>query len=173
VEGWLQVELDSQRKRPTGWALSLLMSAIGDAMFTRIIIALVALAVAFAILGADTQPAIKKVSPTPTSPASGQEMFMTHCAACHGRDARGTGPAGAALKTPPADLTKLSAKNGGKFPEMKVYATIRGDSDNPAHGSKEMPVWGSVFQSMAKDNGAIVQMRISNLTGYIKSIQGK
>jgi mono/diheme cytochrome c family protein len=143
-------------------------------MFTRIIIALVAIVVGFAVLGADTPPAIKKVSPTPTSPASGKEMFMTYCVACHGRDAKGTGPAAASLKVPPADLTQLSAKNGGKFPELRVFGVIHGDTDRPtAHGSKEMPVWGNVFQSMSRDNGAGTQMRVANLTAYIKSIQAK
>ncbi len=142
-------------------------------MFTRIIVALVALVVAFAILGADTRPVLKKVPPSVTSPASGKEMFNTYCAVCHGRDAKGGGPAVSALKVPPPDLTQLTSKNNGKFPELKVYGTIRGDSELPAHGSKDMPVWGNVFQSMSRDNGAGMQMRVANLTAYIKSMQAK
>lgn len=142
-------------------------------MLTRIICALVALVVAFAVLGADTHPSIKKVPPSPTSPASGKEMFNSYCAVCHGKDAKGGGPAAAALKTPPPDLTQLTARNGAKFPELRVYGAIRGDADTPAHGSKDMPVWGPVFQSMGRDNGASTQMRTANLTAYIKSLQGK
>lgn len=143
-------------------------------MFTRIIIALVALVVAFAILGADTHPELKKVSPSPTSPASGQEMFTTYCGVCHGPEGRGDGPAAAALKTPPADLTQLAARNGGKFPELRVVGAILGDSDRPAaHGSREMPVWGPVFRSLNRDNGAGTQMRVANLTAYIRSLQAK
>ena len=141
-------------------------------MLTRIIVALFTLVISFAILGAQ-QPTIKKVSPTPTSPASGEDMFKTYCAVCHGRDGKGGGPAVAALKNPPPDLTTLAAKNAGKFPELRVFGTIHGDVELAAHGSKDMPVWGSVFQSMARDNGASRQMRISNLTAYIKSIQAK
>jgi mono/diheme cytochrome c family protein/uncharacterized membrane protein len=37
--------------------------------------------------------------------ATGEGLFATHCAACHGAEGRGDGPAGAALKTMPADLT--------------------------------------------------------------------
>jgi mono/diheme cytochrome c family protein len=137
-------------------------------MFTRIVVVLVAVAVAFAILGAD----IKKVAPKTTSPASGEDMFMQYCAVCHGTDAKGAGPAAKALKMPPADLTQLSAHNGGKFPELRVYGAIHGDVEMPAaHGSKDMPVWGAVFQSMSKDSGAGMQMRVSNLTAYIKSLQ--
>jgi mono/diheme cytochrome c family protein len=142
-------------------------------MFTRIIIALVALVVAFAVLGADTRPAIKKISPQPTSPASGEQMFVTYCAACHGPDGKGGGPASAALKIPPADLTTLTARNDGTFPELRVFSAIHGDLQLAAHGSKDMPVWGAVFQSMSRDNGASTQLRISNLTLFIKSIQAK
>jgi|ERR1017187_3386032 mono/diheme cytochrome c family protein len=143
-------------------------------MFKGMIVALVALVVGFAILGADTQPVVKKVSPTPTSPASGQEMFKAYCAVCHGTDAKGGGPAANAMKVPPADLTQLASKNGGKFPELKVYGIIHGDAEMPtAHGSKDMPVWGNVFQSMSRDNGAGMQQRVANLTAYIKSLQAK
>lgn len=139
-------------------------------MLTRSIVALFTLVVAFAILGAD-QPTIKKVPPSPTSPASGKEMFNSYCVACHAKDGKGGGPAVAALKIPPPDLTTLSAKNSGKFPELRVFGSIHGDVEMPAHGSKDMPVWGSVFQSMGHDNGATTQMRVANLTAYIKSMQ--
>jgi len=141
-------------------------------MFTRVVIALVALVVAFAILGADTPTAIKKVQPSRTSPSSGKDMFATYCAVCHGRDGKGGGPAVAALKMPPPDLTTLTRRNSGKFPELRVFNTINGDLNVPAHGSKDMPVWGDVFRSMERDNAA-QQMRVSNLTKYIESLQSK
>ena len=99
-------------------------------------------------------------------------MFRTYCAACHGQDARGDGPAAAALKKAPSNLTELSAHNGGKFPDLKVLATIGGDSDMSAHGSKDMPVWGALFPSVSGSQ-AEVQLRLSNLTEYLKSIQAK
>jgi len=116
---------------------------------------------------------VKKTAVTPTSPSSGQEMFVTYCAACHGKDAKGDGPAAPALKKAPADLTTLAQKNGGKFPELKIYDTIKGDSNTPAHGSKDMPVWGTVFQSLSHGDSGQVQLRISNLTKYIESLQAK
>jgi mono/diheme cytochrome c family protein len=143
-------------------------------MFKGLIVALVALVVGFAILGADSQPVVKKVSPEPTSPASGKDMFQAYCAVCHGTDAKGGGPAANAMKVPPPNLTQLSARNGGKFPELKVYGIIHGDVEmGSAHGSKDMPVWGNVFQSMSRDNGAGMQQRVANLTAYIKSLQVK
>ena len=143
-------------------------------MFTRSIIALVALVVAFAVLGANTQPEVKKVLSSPTSPGSGKEMFTTYCSVCHGPDAKGAGPAAGALKTPPADLTQLAARNGGTFPELRVVGAIFGDAGRPsAHGSQQMPVWGPVFRSLGRDNGAAPPMRVANLTAYVKTLQAK
>jgi mono/diheme cytochrome c family protein len=48
---------------------------------------------------------IKQVPVAMTSPASGKEMYISYCAACHGTDGKGNGPAASALKIPPADLT--------------------------------------------------------------------
>jgi len=116
---------------------------------------------------------VKKTAVTPTSPASGQEMYVAYCAACHGKEAKGNGPAAQALKQAPADLTALAKKNNGKFPELKIYDAIKGDSNTPAHGSKDMPVWGTVFQSLSHGDSGQVQLRISNLTKYIESLQVK
>jgi mono/diheme cytochrome c family protein len=116
---------------------------------------------------------IQHVTVKPTSPASGKEMYTSYCAVCHGPDGKGGGPAASALKTPPADLTLLSKNNGGKFPSMKVTSTILGTSDLPAHGSKEMPVWGALFHSMSGGHESEVQQRVANLTHYIETLQAK
>lgn len=108
-----------------------------------------------------------------TSPASGKEMFTSYCAVCHGTDGKGGGPAASALKTPPADLSVLSKSNGGKFPSMKVTSTIRGTSDLPAHGSKDMPVWGPLFWDLSHGHEGEVQQRVANLTQYIETLQAK
>src|SRR5579862_8801435 len=121
-------------------------------------------------LGAAAQT-IKKVPARYTSPASGKEMYMNQCAACHGADAKGDGPAAPALKTPPTDLTTMAKKNNGKFPANHVYSSIVGDLNVPAHGTAEMPMWGNVYRSMSKGHESEVQQRISNLTRYIQSLQ--
>jgi mono/diheme cytochrome c family protein len=141
-------------------------------MFTRFVVALFVLVMGFVILGAD-QPKLRKVSPTPTSPASGKQMFEQYCASCHGKDGKGGGPAVAALKTPPPDLTTMAKRSSGTFPELRVYGTIYGDIELAAHGSKDMPVWGAVFRSMARDGGAATQMRVANLTNHIRDMQTK
>jgi mono/diheme cytochrome c family protein len=109
----------------------------------------------------------------PTSPASGEEMYKTYCAVCHGTDGKGNGPAASALKTPPTDLTQLSKKNGGKFPALKVSGAIRGEGDVAAHGTKDMPVWGSLFWGMSHGHEGEVQQRVANLTKYVESLQAK
>jgi mono/diheme cytochrome c family protein len=130
-----------------------------------------ALLIISGLLAATAQTTIKKAPVDPVSPASGANMYASYCAACHGKDARGYGPAANALKVPPPDLTTLTARNHNKFPEPRVYNAIRGDSNLSAHGSKDMPVWGSLFEAMSHGNEAEVQMRISNLVDYLKSVQ--
>jgi mono/diheme cytochrome c family protein len=119
------------------------------------------------------QKEIKHVPVKPTSAASGAEMYNTYCAVCHAKDGKGNGPAAEALKTPPSDLTQLSAKNSGKYPSDKVASTIRGDENIPAHGSKEMPVWGNLFWHMSQGHSSEVQLRIANLNKHIESLQAK
>ena len=119
-----------------------------------------------------SKPTVKKVAPGYTDPSSGKEMYTAYCASCHGADGKGDGPAAAALKALPTNLTLIAAKNGGTFPDAHIAQIIKGDSMTAAHGSKEMPVWGPMFLEMGHDT-AQVQLRIRNLTKYLASIQQK
>lgn len=116
---------------------------------------------------------IKHVPVKAVSAASGKEMYMSYCAVCHGTDGKGGGPAASALKVPPTDLTLLSKANGGRYPAMKVTSSIRGEAALPAHGSKEMPVWGTLFWSLSSGHQSEVEQRVANLTRYIESMQAK
>ena len=120
----------------------------------------------------ETATKIKKVPAKATSAASGKEMFVAYCASCHGLDGKGNGPAAPALKNQPGDLTLLAQKNGGNFPTMRVMSSIRDVTQN-VHGSKDMPVWGPVFRALSKGDQAQVQLRITNLTHYVESMQVK
>ena len=51
-----------------------------------------------------------------TTATSGMQMYINYCASCHGVDGRGNGPAAAARRMPPTDLTVLSKNNHGVFP---------------------------------------------------------
>ena len=105
---------------------------------------------------------------------SGADMYRTWCASCHGADGKGDGPAAAALKKAPVDLTLLSKKNGGKFPAGRVRNFIEGKDEATvaAHGSREMPIWGDVFRSIANDQGAVTY-RVVALSAYLESLQVK
>ncbi|MFZ0481371.1 MAG: c-type cytochrome [Terriglobales bacterium] len=119
------------------------------------------------------KPEIKHVPIKQTSAASGSEMYKSYCAACHGTDGRGNGPAAEALKVPPSDLSALAKNNGGKYPALKVAAIIRGEEVLAAHGSKDMPIWGNLFWTMSGGHEAEVQQRVANLNKYIESLQKK
>jgi mono/diheme cytochrome c family protein len=136
-------------------------------------ILLAAVLAMFALPMLAQQKEITHVPVKPTSAASGMEMYNTYCAVCHGKDGKGNGPAAEALKVPPTDLTTLSEKNGGKFPQEHVASSIRGDLNLPAHGSKDMPIWGNLFWHMSQGHAAEVQLRVSNLTKYVDSLQKK
>ena len=127
-------------------------------------------AVLVAVLALYADDAVSRQS---ASPVSGRDTYLAYCASCHGADGRGSGPVAPALKIPPADLTTLSTRNNGRFPELRVYGAIRGDVRVTSHGSAEMPVWGKVFRQAGGGDTAAVQMRVSNLVAYLKSIQSK
>ena len=122
---------------------------------------------------AETQPVIKHVPIQQTSAASGEEMYASYCAACHGRDGKGSGPAAGALKVLPADLTVLARKNGGKYPALKVSSIIRGEDVIASHGSRDMPIWGRLFWSISGGNDGEVLQRVVNLNRHLESLQAK
>jgi mono/diheme cytochrome c family protein len=119
---------------------------------------------------AQEKPRIKHAPPSDTDPTSGVEMYRTYCAVCHGLDGKGSGPAAPALKQKTPDLTQLSKKSGGEFPLFRVTNIIQGDADIPAHGSRDMPMWGDVFRSLRRDE-AVVKLRVHNLAQYLESLQ--
>jgi mono/diheme cytochrome c family protein len=142
-------------------------------MFMGRVFSHVVLFLCLAAFAESQQKQIKHVPVKPTSPTSGQEMYTVYCAVCHGRDGKGNGPAAEALKVPPPDLTILAEKNENKYPFDRVRSAITGDIRLPAHGSKEMPVWGQLFWGMSQGHASEVQLRINNLDKHIESVQAK
>lgn len=103
-----------------------------------------------------------------TQASDGPGMFNSYCATCHGLSGVGDGPAAKALNKAPADLTRLSARNGGQFPETKVKRYIEGLDEVAAHGSRDMPMWGELFRSLERDT---VPLRVHALSEFLKGIQ--
>ena len=109
------------------------------------------------------------------------EDFQILCSSCHGLGAKGDGPAGQGLKKRPADLTTISVRHGGTFPEALIIKTIEGLDMPTAHGTRDMPIWGDVFIGeavgssvtidAAKKATSDVEQRIKRLVEYLESIQ--
>ena len=77
---------------------------------------------------------------------AGRDTFLRLCASCHGAEGRGDGPVSSSLTTPPADLTQIAKRNGGRFDEQAVMEAIDGRRAVAPHGTEHMPVWGAVFE---------------------------
>src|ERR1041384_4255171 len=135
-------------------------------------IALVAGLASLSMLFADATPKIKRIPARSTASVAGQDLFREYCAVCHGTDAMGGGPAAAALKVKPANLTQISRKNSNKYPEIRVQRVINGEDEMTAHGSREMPVWGQIFRHM-NSNQDLSAVRVYNLVKYIEQVQAK
>jgi mono/diheme cytochrome c family protein len=116
-------------------------------------------------------PSIKLAPCEPIPSVDGKDSFMAYCAVCHGADAKGGGPAAAALSTKVPDLTTLAQRQGGKFNPLAVQDAIAGTSKVPAaHGSSTMPIWGPAFRTAEVDR-ARAMLRVQNLAEYIRSLQ--
>ena len=135
-------------------------------MLRRLLVIVIALALSAATAAAQDKVRKGPIKPTPASDPT--KMFNTYCAVCHGKDATGGGPAAGALTKAPADLTRISARNGGKFPDVRVKRYIEGADEVAAHGSRDMPMWGDLFRSLDRDSAEI---RVEALAGYLKSLQ--
>jgi mono/diheme cytochrome c family protein len=106
------------------------------------------------------------------TPLDGPSVYKAHCAACHGVDGKGHGPAAAALKRKPIDLTTIAKNNQGMFPRTTIEDLLTNGGKWKAHGSKEMPTWGPIFSSVDKDD-KIAYAHIDNLVTYLESMQVK
>lgn len=120
----------------------------------------------------------------------GKSEFQSSCASCHGADGKGKGPVSAQLKVPPSDLTLLVKNNNGVFPTAAVFETIYGSKTVPAHGTREMPIWGERFNPIValphavdpsywklagpeQSPEVVVRARILAVIDYLNRIQQK
>jgi mono/diheme cytochrome c family protein len=106
--------------------------------------------------------------------SAGQQYFVRYCSTCHGVTGRGDGPAAPALRTPPADLTRIAQRHGRRFPAAEIAAYIDGRTVVPAHGSRAMPIWGERFGEMAGGGSVgeeVVRGNLLVLIEYLQSLQ--
>ena len=111
----------------------------------------------------------------------GKLDYEVSCAVCHGMDGKGDGMVVAALTVKPSDLTTLSKKNGGVFPLDRIVSVIDGRAQILAHGTRDMPIWGTRYSVLAAehyfdipyDQEKYVRAQILSLTDYIYRMQQK
>ena len=139
---------------------------------------LLALSLALSALGlaacAHDESAASAPASIPMLVEQGAAEFQRYCSSCHGIAATGDGPAATALRTQPADLTRIAARRGGTFPEAEIAQYIDGRFALPAHGSREMPIWGHDLGAPiapSEFREEVVRGRILNLIEYLRSIQ--
>ncbi len=111
----------------------------------------------------------------------GQREFNNNCAVCHGTSGKGNGPMAGIINEHVSDLTVLAKDNQGVFPFAHVYDVIDGRTAVQAHGTRDMPVWGSEYNAevpqmlgldyTGADAEAFVRGRILALIGYIYTLQ--
>jgi mono/diheme cytochrome c family protein len=104
----------------------------------------------------------------------GAKLFHQYCASCHGEKANGNGPIAPYLTVKPSDLTTITERQLGKFPEDQIVRIIAGEENPPGHGTRTMPVWGERLQDDVVGGAskpAVARGRIAFLVDYLKSIQ--
>jgi len=109
----------------------------------------------------------------------GLTEYEIACMPCHGLDGKGDGPQAKTLSVMPADLTRLAKANGGVFPARAIYDMIDGRGVIPAHGKREMPIWGARYRATGEpgEDPAEVDKRaralMQALVNYLETIQEK
>jgi mono/diheme cytochrome c family protein len=106
-------------------------------------------------------------------PIEGSRIFQYRCAACHGTDGRGHGPASLTLKHAAPNLTLIAKRNGGGFPYQQVKEVIEGKQQSPlAHGYRQMPLYGPIFHDIESDQDW-GEVRLDAITRQVESMQQK
>jgi mono/diheme cytochrome c family protein len=107
---------------------------------------------------------------------TGAEDFATYCSACHGMSGKGDGDAATTLDRKPADLTRLTAGNGGAFPGTEVMAKIWGYTGG-RDGASPMPAFGPLLEGelMPYDGGDGIAtptpLRLVQLAEHVRALQ--
>ena len=110
----------------------------------------------------------------------GRREYFSSCAICHGEDGKGNGRLFETgfLARKPSNLTTLAARNGGVFPVQRIYMMIDGREAIAAHGTRDMPVWGTEYMAEGMhgsvglvDPEAYARARILALIDYLASVQ--
>lgn len=105
-------------------------------------------------------------------PDEGAAIFATNCSACHGPRAEGGKVLAGGVVAP--DLTRISLRNGGNFPEARVLSQIDGYSRGKAQDV--MPEFGTLLEGETVPvdiDGTLTPTPrpLAALLAYLESIQ--
>lgn len=111
--------------------------------------------------GAPREEPVEAVEPADAGGAadvavSGETIFMTNCATCHGEGGTGEGPAAVGLEPPPANLTDAEWVAGDGS-----YDAVRGTIEG-----------GSPGTAMIGWKGTLDEAEIDAVTNYVLSLSG-
>ena len=111
-----------------------------------------------------------------TSAQAGAALFAAHCAACHGADARGSGPEAEGPGRMPPDLTRIADRRDGVWPMLEIMSIVDGYARRVTLRPR-MPVIPELTEGPVVDfdtgNGLTRQApaRLVALVTYLESIQ--
>lgn len=110
--------------------------------------------------------------------AKGRITYRRYCASCHGADADGKGNVAQFLTVAPPDLRTFLERYDGEFPMELIYESIDGRKVVRTHGTRDMPIWGEVFQSPLVEAAAVEETseeradrKIRELVFYLETLQ--
>jgi mono/diheme cytochrome c family protein len=111
----------------------------------------------------------------------GKVEYERKCAVCHGLKGKGDGPYAVVGMSVP-DLTTLSKRNKGVFPVQHLNDVIDGTEILAAHGTRNMPIWGTVYRAQVEEvyfdappfaAEVYAHFRILALIDYISRLQAR
>jgi mono/diheme cytochrome c family protein len=94
-------------------------------------------------------------------------LYRSNCAPCHGVTGFGGGPVASSFSVLMPQLATLAQRNRGVFPQDYVLRIIDGREPMMAHGTRNMPVWGSIFDGETTSTAFLIEAIVE----YVKGLQ--
>lgn len=111
-------------------------------------------------------PAMAQDTGTLKAIGQGRAVYLVHCAACHGADAKGT-TTGTNGGVP--DLTLIASRDG-EFRPVHVASHIAGRQDGMKN-EKTMPCWGRAFKDRWPRGEGWAAVQVYKLSKYLAFVQ--